>query len=313
MPRRPKLQRSKNDRIVLTERDRDIIIAVHRFRFMNVNQIMKLTDSKNRNSMNRRLRLLYDNKYLDRVEAQLVMTVGQGSIPMIYALGTEGVNFLRNNEGINLPMKADWRRKNREAKPHFINHTLSTTEFVVSMMVACRERADIRFISTEEILAKASNQVQKQKEPFKWDTQIRWGGELYNIMLEPDYVFGLEYLNRPQGKNRAYFFVEIDQGRMSVVRRHPHQTSILRKMKSYADTHARKIAFERFGIRNFRVLTVTKGPGRVETMIGAYQDNVAEEAPARLFYFSDRKSLSESNALCMFWKDGKSRIDALSP
>jgi hypothetical protein len=89
-------------------------------------------------------------------------------------------------------------------------------------------------------------------------------GRRIGATLIPDAVFGLHFLDRPEGRNRAYFFLEADRGTMPVERANLHRTSVVRKILQYRETWERSLHTQRFGISNFRVLTVTEGADRAE-------------------------------------------------
>jgi len=159
---------------------------------------------------------------------------------------------------------------------------------MVAIEIECREAGNKRIISREEILAHAPEHTRRKRDPFRWQTRINWNNEWHEIAIVPDAVFGIEYTDKPDGKNKAYFFVEIDRGTMPILRRDIRQTSFARKMHSYADTYERKLHVEHFGIKNFRVLTVTTSEERIDTMIGAFESEVADVAPAGMFLFRSK-------------------------
>jgi len=65
-----KFKRSSAKAIKLTERDQQVLLALHRYRFLTTDHLQSLTGTKSRWAMNARLRLLYDHKYIDRPQAQ---------------------------------------------------------------------------------------------------------------------------------------------------------------------------------------------------------------------------------------------------
>lgn len=119
---------------------------------------------------------------------------------------------------------------------------------------------------------------------------MSFNGERHEIAIVPDEVFGLHYLDKPGGRNRAYFFVEIDRGTMPITRSDIRQTSFARKLMSHSDTHERKLHTERFGIKNFRVLTLTTSCDRITTMQQAWESEVSHRAPAGMFLFGEKQS-----------------------
>lgn len=291
--RKSKFKRNSTGHIELTERDVQILQALHKYRFLTSEHLMKLTETTSQQGMNRRLRVLFDAKYIDRPKAQMHSLAYADKRPMVYALGNEGADLLSNRFQLTLP-DIYWSEKNRRVKEKFIEHTLGIAEFMVSMEVACKEAGNIRLITKEEILTSAPDKTRRSKHPFRWQTRVSFDGERHEIAIVPDEVFGLHNLDKPEGKNRAYFFVEIDRGTMPITRRDIRQTSFARKLISYADTYERKLHTERFGIKNFRVLTVTTSQERITTMQQAWQSEISHRATAAMFLFKSKEVANSS-------------------
>lgn len=283
--KRSRFKRAKQANIQLTDRDVYILQALHKYRFLTSVHLMQLTGTASQQAMNRRLRELFDAKYIDRPKAQIYSLAYAEKRPMVYALGNEGADLLSNRFQLSLP-DIYWSEKNRRVKEKFVEHTLGIADFMVSMELACKEAGNIRLISKDEILNDAPEKTRRSKHPFRWQTRIAWEGERLEIAIVPDEFFGLQYLDKPEGKNRAFFFVEIDRGTMPITRRDIRQTSFARKLMSYADTFERKLHTERFNIKNFRVLTLTTSKDRIRTMQQAFENEISHRAPAGMFLFN---------------------------
>lgn len=284
--KKSKLKRAKARAMQLTERDKIILQALHQYRFLSTEHLQALTGTESRWGMNKRLRLLYDHKYIDRPQAQRALFSHADKRPTIYALGNQGAGVLSHQFGIPMPESVYWTEKNRRVREKHIAHTLGISDFMISVELACKQVGNIRLIGRDEILARSPQATKQTKFPFRWNTRIYANNHRHDIAIVPDYVFGLHYTDRPEGENRAFFFVEIDRATMPVVRKDIRQTSFLRKMQSYADTFERKLALERFGIKNFRVLTVTTSSDRIQTMTEAYKVELEKRCPAGIFRFA---------------------------
>lgn len=287
--KRSRFKRAKQANLQLTDRDVLILQSLHKYRFLTSVHLMQLTETASQQAMNRRLRELFDAKYIDRPKAQMFSLAYAEKRPMVYALGNEGAELLSNRFQLALP-DIYWTEKNRRVKEKFVEHTLGISDFMVSMEMACKETGNIRLISKDEILAVSPDKTRRAKNPFRWQTRILWEGERHEISIVPDEVFGLHYLAKPDGKNKAYFFVEIDRGTMPITRRDVRQTSFTRKLLSYADSYERKLHSERFGIKNFRVLTLTTSTERIKTMQQAWESDIAHLALAGMFLFAEKGS-----------------------
>ena len=286
--KRSRFRRSKPASMQLTDRDVAILRALEQHRFLTTDHLLALTGGTSRQGITRRLRELFDTKYVDRPRAQMMALAYADKRPMVYALGNAGAELLANRFQTPLP-DVYWTEKNRRVKEKFVEHTLGIANFMVDLEIACRSAGNVRIITKDDILTSAPETTRRKRHPFRWQTRIHWNDQWHDIAIVPDIIFGLHYTNRPEGKNKAYFVVEIDRGTMPITRRDIGQTSFARKLHSYADTFERKLHLEQFGIKNFRVLTVTTSQERVETMKAAYLSEVSVKAPAGLFLFAEKE------------------------
>lgn len=75
------------------------------------------------------------------------------------------------------------------------------------------------------------------------------------LSVNPDALFGLKDHEKPEGLNTTYFFLEIVRSRESDYRR--GQSYFMRKMEAFVAYHRQGKHTARYGISNFRVITVT--------------------------------------------------------
>lgn len=275
MTKASKLKRQSTRPIKLTERDQQVLLALHKYRFLTTDHLQTLTGTTSRWGMNARLRLLYDHKYIDRPKAQAAIFAYADKRPLVYALGHQGASLLSTRYGIKMPPKVWWTEKNRRVRERHIEHTLGISDFMVAIETMCQEHDHLSFIDPETILANAPAATRKSRYPFRWKTRISNGSKTHHISIVPDFVFGI---HNTQTNQDRYYFVEIDRGTMPVTRRDITQTSFVRKIRSYADTFERGLAKERFGINGFQVLTITTSEDRIK----AIQDAIAS-LPERSF------------------------------
>lgn len=300
--------RKKAPSIILTNRDQQIFLALHRYRFLTTDQLQSLTGTKSRWGMNARLRLLYDHKYVDRPKAQYAIFAYADKRPLVYALGNKGASLLSTRYGLKMPTKVYWTEKNRRVHEKHIEHTLGISDFMVDIEMMFRDQTDLEFIEPNAILANSPSQTKKARYPFRWKTRILNNNERQDIALVPDYVFGLR---RPATGQERYYFLEIDNGTMPVKRRDNWQTSYLRKILSYADKLENNIAHKRFGIGGFQVLTVTTSQKRIETIQAAIDSLPERKFSPNTFLF---KSKAETQTSLPFhgdwvnWKNAPCQI-----
>jgi hypothetical protein len=103
----------------------------------------------------------------------------------------------------------------------------------------------------------------------------------------------------------SYFMLEIDRGEMPVERyKNAQRTYIAKKMFTYYEANRQQRHVHDLGIKNFRVLTVTTTPERVERMLAAL-DGITDGRGSNMFLFTDVGELSASNPLDLQWVSGK--------
>lgn len=300
--RKRRFKRQPEGRIQLTERDTAIIQAVYRHRFLRSTHILALLDGGQ--GLVRRLCELYHHAYLDRPREQIEFYQNAGSKPMVYALGNKGADYLAQYEGVARG-KVDWTAKNHTIGPLFLEHALLVADFMVAMELACRKSGRVRLVGAAEIIAGAPEETRRRKKPLQWSVTCPYQGEKTTLGVIPDGLFGLHYPDKPEGRNRAYFFLEADRATMPVVRKGPRQTSFLRKMTAYWATWKQEIHTSLYGIKNFRVLTVTSTPERVGNLIAANR-SLNAGVGSKMFLFTDEDTLHTAKDLLVLpWRNGQ--------
>ncbi len=286
--RLPRFKRVKPPPFVLTERDRRIVELVHEYRLLSSDQVIALLGDGSAQQILRRLQLLYHGRFLERPRSQIADFLrAPGSRPMVYALGSAGAALL----GVKIP---------KQIGLEFIDHTLAVSSVLVSFTLACRERRDIRVIPWREILEeKVLEETRRKKQPDSWRVRLPGGA---TVGVTPDAIFGLHYLTKPEGANRSWFFLEVDRGTMPVVRRRLTETSVYRKILAYHATAAEGLQTELFGMKTFRVLTVTTGEKRLASLVEA-----AKKLPSLhgMFLFAEEEILSAADAVACSWRNGR--------
>ena len=86
-------------------------------------------------------------------------------------------------------------------------------------------------------------------------------------------------------KGRTHYFVEADRGTMTLER-------FTRKLIAYAEYDKAEKHKDKFGIRKFRVLTVTSSAVRIQNLMQAAKEAEAvRKAPATMFLFTTEEQL----------------------
>jgi DNA-binding Lrp family transcriptional regulator len=300
--RRPRFRRASNPpAFQLTDGDLAIVRLLARHRFLRSTHIAALV-GRSLDRTNERLRGLFDTGYVDRPRAQLDY-YPNGSAPMVYALADRGARLLIERDGVDFA-NVEWSRKNRRAGRPFIDHQLEIMDFYVVLQCAMRDRADVRLIHPDELVAAFPDQSFNTSSPFTMRVRVAHKGVQHEIGVVPDLVFGLRY---PDGSRRS-FMVEIDRGTMPISRSDFHQTSFERKIRGYLTAHAAKKHEHQFGWKTFRVLTVTTDRHRAASMIQLLRSLHVPQGPgSSMFFFATRGDLFESDPLAYTWTDGNDR------
>ena len=300
--RRPRFRRDAPQPMRLTKDDLDLIRHVARHRFLRSTHLLRLLDNRSPKKLLERLGALYHNGYLDRPRAQLDYYATAGSAPIVYAIGNRGMAVLAEFDGLARP-KVDWTDKNRTAGRVFIEHTLLTADLAIAFEFSSRRAANVRLIAANDILALAPETTRNAQNPWALPARIIHGDVVHDVRVIPDKVFGLDFT---EVRKRSYFFVEADRATMPVMRSHPRQTSFHQKILAYlAGAGAANAHGKRFGIGNFRVLTITTSQERIATMIEAVR-HATRGSGSNQFLFTDRATLMRCpDVLKLEWISGK--------
>ena len=146
--------------------------------------------------------------------------------------------------------------------------------------------------------------MRENPRPYHWSVQHRAGGKETELYIIPDRTIGLRDWQRPSGRNRKFFFVELDCGTMPVVRTNLAQSSLLRKLIGYGLTYKGDYHSRVYGLPNFRVLMIVPGRKRIESLIEAFRAHAASIAASpRLFLFAEKGLLTAPDFFAYEWTD----------
>lgn len=117
-------------RIIITPRDREIILAVYENRFLRRDQIERLFFSTT-SACNQRLMPLYQHRFLDR----LFLPVDIGSSQAAYGIDRLGAEVVARHLAVN-PGQIQWRKKHNRVEFFFLEHVLAVAEINVLLQVS---------------------------------------------------------------------------------------------------------------------------------------------------------------------------------
>jgi Replication-relaxation len=302
--RRPRFRRAPEPPAFrVTDDDVHIVRQLARHRFLRSTHVAALV-GRSLDRTNDRLERLFHDGYLDRPRAQLDRFPSAGSSHFVYALADRGARLLIERDGVEFA-NVEWSRKNRKAGRPFIEHRLEIMDFYVGLECAARSRTDVQLIRPDELVATFPDQRRTARNPFTLKVTLSHRGILHETGLVPDFAFGLTLTDG----SRRYFLVEIDRGTMPVVRSDTlRQTSFEEKMRAYLTAYAAKQHDRQFGLKTFRVLTMTTDDRRARSMTEALRHLRVPHSPgASLFFFATRDELRRGDPLAHTWHDGNGR------
>ena len=172
----------------LGERDRQLLVAVQKYRYLMTGQIQRLlfTDAANSSAglraANRNLKKLSELGLLDSLSRR-IGGVRAGSGSLIWHITHAGERLLRLNEQRPYPI-----RRHFEVSPYFLAHTLAVAETAIRLMEICWKYE----LQLTDI----------QLEPVCWRTYSNAG---VSLSLKPDL-----YAATATAEYEDRFFIEVD-------------------------------------------------------------------------------------------------------
>lgn len=254
-----------------TKGDADILECVYKCRQAHIDHLIHLT-GRSRQALNVRLVRLTENGYLYRRRRpfeRYVYAIGHRATPILTEQG------VAEKEGIDAQ-----RRRLREMKDLFLNHTLTIAQVRVVVELACRQGDFILHKWLEE------GKHIYDKVKFRED------GKEQTLPLQFDAFFTLEDTRRSEGKNKAHFFLEVDCGTAT-------HTKFKKKLKAAYHYHDQKRHEKKFGIPNFRVLTVATTEQRAINLCEAAGE-VLPNNISKFYYFTPLSHFSYDNPRQIF-------------
>lgn len=186
----------------LTANDERILQTLLRYQLLRENWLYALCPTgKDRTHFKKRLRYLYDIGMVER-PTQGNRTVVAFRRPLIYRLSDRGFEYVRAKGFTDKPR--------RESITLFA-HQLATCEVIADVELALRGNPTMRFLSKEDLLARAPQATRDSKYPFSLPVTIAHDGMRETTHYVSDGWFGIEYTTGDR-KRYAWFALEINHG-----------------------------------------------------------------------------------------------------
>ena len=263
-------KRNKNPgRLILQQRDKEIITSIYSFRILTRQQLQKLFRFNSSRRVNQRLKILYDHKFLSRYFLPTV----RGSAKAVYYLGPRGAAIAAEELGIAVNLVNRERKSTSNLKELFLNHVLGLNDIRIAFYLGLDTHPGMaleRWIN--------DNECHQQYRVVVF-------GKSVIKQFRPDGYFRIIY------KGKLYsFFIEYDRSTMTVGR-------FAGKVHSYLDFHALGYYRKRFGVQYFRVVVVTKTRERLYNLkkaVGAITD--------KHFWFTTINQITPNTVFSPIWQ-----------
>ncbi len=284
----------------ITERDLQVLSAIHRYRMLDRPQIERLfytpAHGQQTNTAHavRRLKHFYEHGFLERV--QRPGWWGRPNPGPAYRLANRGARLLADHIGIESDAFAYWgKHDDKDDHPTrvssaYVDHTLQLAE--VRMLI---ERA------AEASVCTIANWLDHFDLMPTWKTERVWiepkdKPARIEVAVTPDAYFALD---TPRG--RGHFFVELDRGTETVYR------AWQQKVLAYKEYWRSGKFGQRYAVgeptTSFRVLVITPSPKRTANIIAAAQQFGAPEATG-LFLSAPITKLDHQLLIAPIWARG---------
>ena len=274
--RLPRYRRDKTVACAVTTRDLEILRIVSVFRLVSSEHLQLLVAGSAQGIL-RRLQRLFHAGYLERIRPQFVW--GGGSKKMVYALTNKGVQTLHKEGLIQNAAKTDLNAQNRDLHDPFIEHRLLVSHVRAVLTAACANHPEFKLITWRE------------GREITDTIEVRLPSPYAKLPVAADGFFSIR-----DAQGRTHYFLEADRGTMNVER-------FIRKLIAYAAYQQAERHKEKYGIKHFRVLTVTSSNTRLENFVRAVgRTQSLRRAPSTMFLFTTEAKLSLSRPETIFEK-----------
>ena len=295
--RRSRMRRvSAGKRIELTHRDMELFKLLNRYRYLRSNFLYSFLGGNSETRFKERLGHLYhDGRYINRPPQQWQFANCR-HMPLIYELDDKGDQVLRQ-QGL-IQTDSPLLQKGRAGACRQFAHELMICDCIASIELGVREDRDLRFISWQEIIAKAPETTRALHNPFE-NSGFQFSHSLLelkgiqraDIKIVPDALFGLEYTTHGQ-KSYRFFALEADRNQMPVARSNLRQSSYLKKILAYRAIAAENIYKSHLGLPNFLVLNVITNERHMKSIM-ALLDEITAKKGSQTFLFKSISTLGD--------------------
>lgn len=250
----------------LTGNDIELLKQVYAHRLLQIDHLIALTERPHKR-LHRRILKLLERGYLARIilpNEKHIYTIGRAAVPALV------------EQGIAPKEMIDFRMRHHELKELFLRHILLVVEIHATLELATRN-SHIKLVAWKE-----------GQELFD-SVKLKEQGKERKLPVRPDGFFTLEDTTRPPGQNRVHFFLEADRSTTT-------HTRFQEKLKAYWQYFQTSGHEKKYGIKTFRVVTVTLTEERAANLCKAAEEVLPQQAK-KFYLFSSLHHVSLSKPL----------------
>jgi len=260
--RRSRFRRSPTGkRIELTERDLHILHWLHRYRYLNTHQLVRVLQPKSRKRFVERLGDLFHETGL--IDRPLARNGRSGFLfgPMIHEITDAGIDLLAQRQ-IEMHRVVTFSRRNTQRR--HMAHSMLIIETLLAIELETMQTTGRRFVPVDEILARAPETVRNARNPLAVPITIQPGDGVPQIRrpwrthIIPDGLYGIEY--RQHGEKLYRFWaLECDLATPRSRSSMTQHSSMMRKRAAYAALLSSRAYRHHWGIPNLKLHQITPG------------------------------------------------------
>jgi len=280
-------------RVELTARDIELFKLLNRYHYLRSTFLYAFLGGRSETRFKERLGHLYHDGGYNNRPVQQWQFANCRYMPVIYELDAKGEQVLREQGlmGDGSPLL----KKGRMGAQRQFPHQLMICDCMASIELAVRQDPNLRFISWQEIMAKAP--ARETDNPFEIPVSISYtfprtgNANQADITIVPDGLFGLEYAHGG-AKSYRFFALEADRSTMPVARANLHQTSYLKKILAYRQITIQDIQRTHLGLPNLLILNITTNEQHMRTIMELL-DQLTAGKGSKVFLFKTLSTLGD--------------------
>lgn len=284
-PTRPRYVPAENPPpLVLTKRDRQILVAIYRYRILTTPQIQQLFFSSGSSgviSCRRRLHKLFHHKLIQRLKFYVL--INTGTRPMVYTLTGSGARIV--SQTLVIETVLNWKPQDSKFSQVNLDHLIAINDVRVKVETALQ---NTHLVLHEWLDERELKRKQKQKMTLK---------------KIPDGYF---VIRDTQNRLQYCFFLEVDLGTEA------GRSTIAEKIRAYQDYSYTGGYFRDFGTKSLWVLFVVNSKTRLGNLMKGTLNVVTN---ANIFWFTAIIELENKNILIdpVWYVDREKKKKALIP